>query len=642
MKKGVRPDFAGKGKRISVEGMSGVSHEEERGSWIGEYDFLLSTINYAVGVGNIWRFPFYTYRNGGGAFLIPYMVAVILCAIPIFLLECSMGQYFGLGNMQIVEKVAPMLKGAAYSTQFMTFWINIYFCVISAWGVAYLVQSLVDIPNLPWKTCPENSTWATEKCSDNTTHLGNDTIPVVEEFWENKILNLSSGLGDIGGMQWDLFLYLFFGWVLSYVVIWNGLHQSGKIMWFTALFPYIVLTILLIRAVTLTGAGEGLKFYVTPDFSKLKSATPWMEAGSQVFYSYGLGFGTLVALGSFNHFNYHTTTDAFLVAFVNSGTSIYGGIVTFSVLGNMAYLRNTTVSEVVAHGPGLIYLTYPEVVSKLPGGVFWSVLFFAMFINMGVNSNFCMVEGMVTSFVDEWPSVLIPYRRCFTFGICVFFWLTGVTMVTQNGMYLFRLIDNYGSSGVALMSAALFQNIIFAWILGLDRAYDIIEEMTGNRPSMYWGICWKYLGPAFMIFMMIFFCMQYEPLTFDSRRYGLYTYPLWAQILCWVITGTSIICIPLYAIYYIFWKSPLPFLQAVKAGLTPIPEVMTPLMLQQPSRLTDREILPKEEYARRMTRLEHLGRVVSTPGSNKSRRSSKTRSSDTPTRSVSMERSVRS
>ena len=162
-----------------------------------------------------------------------------------------------------------------------------------------------------------------------------------------------------------------------------------QVVWFTALFPYFVLIILLIRGLTLPGAGEGIKYYLTPNFSALGDANVWVDAATQVFFSLGPGFGVLLAFASYNRFHNNVYRDALLTSAVNSATSFLAGFVIFSVLGYMAHRNNVEVKDVAAEGPGLVFIVYPEAIATFPGAPFFSVMFFLMLLTLGLDSSVC-------------------------------------------------------------------------------------------------------------------------------------------------------------------------------------------------------------------------------------------------------------
>eukprot|EP00092_Neocalanus_flemingeri_P035752 GFUD01038928.1.p1 GENE.GFUD01038928.1~~GFUD01038928.1.p1 ORF type:complete len:462 (-),score=74.85 GFUD01038928.1:77-1462(-) len=366
--------------------------DAERGTFGNKLDFLFSCISVSVGLGNVWRFPYLCYKNGGGTFLLIYFIAMFACGIPVFFQEVAAGQYLGTGGLTMVGQLVPILQGVGYATMTIVFWLDIYYCIIIAWTLFYLINTIINIPELPWRTC--DNPWNTDNCYDglpktNSSAEGlevfhsvrsNTSKSPVEEYWDQKVLGITSGMDDLGGMQWGLVGTLCLGWITVYLIIWKGLHSSGKIVWFTALFPYFVMITLLFRAVTLEGAGAGLMLYITPDWSKLWSLACWIDSATQIFFAYSIGTGALPALGSYNKFSHNCVKDTVITCLVNTATCLLAGTVTFSILGHMAFNQGVDVKEVVNSGPGLVFITYPEVVLKLPGGSIWAIIFFFMLV----------------------------------------------------------------------------------------------------------------------------------------------------------------------------------------------------------------------------------------------------------------------
>uniref|UniRef100_A0A6B0VEL9 Transporter n=1 Tax=Ixodes ricinus TaxID=34613 RepID=A0A6B0VEL9_IXORI len=533
---------------------------QERGKWAGKADFVFGCISYAVGLGNVWRFPYLCYENGGGAFLVPYFICLVTTAIPMFYLEVAMGQYLSLGGIGIWNMV-PMFKGIGIASLTIVTLCNIYYMVIVAWILFYLFSSFTEV--LPWKHCGNH--WNTENCWEyNSTELAphNRSVSPVVEFWENHVLGISSGLHEMGGLRLELALYLFVSWAFVYFIIWRGLHQSGKIVWVTAIFPYVCLFILLVRGVTLDGSLDGLLFYVTPDWSHLFKPKVWIAAGAQVFYTFGVGFGSLVTLGSYNKFHQNFFRDSAIVCFVNPLTSILSGTVIFSVLGHMAYLAGKSVGDVVKSGPGLAFLVYPEVVSRMPASAVWSILFFVMLLCLGINSEFCPSEALVAGILDEWPQ-LISRRKLVAFLMVLFQFLLGLPMVTQGGMYLLQLMDNYAVSGITLLFVVFFQAVALAWIYGSSNISDHIKEMLGRRPSILFRVSWSIIVPAMCVAIFLFSVVKYQPVVYANT----YAYPWWGEMMGWFMALVSMVMIPAYMIYF-FITTPGSLRQRFLAGVT--------------------------------------------------------------------------
>lgn len=551
----------------------------ERGQWSSEIDFAMSCIAYAVGLGNVWRFPYLCFKNGGGAFLVPYFFSMVICGVPLFFLEVAVGQYLGVGGMSVVGQLCPIFKGVGYSAIMMVFLENVYYIIVVTWTLFYLFNTFFYLPDLPWSSCENgNGTWANEKCfspegSVNWTesvafavgYSENQSESPVEQFWKNEVLNMSDGIDDIGSIQWDLCGYLLLAWAIVYVVIWKGLHNSPKVLWFSAMFPYLVLSILFVKVLTLDGAVDGLKFLFTPSWERLGSAECWIDGGTQIFFSYGVGIGALLALGSYNKFHHNCHRDTLIVCSINTFTSFFSATVIFSVLGNMAYNKGVGVKDVVESGPGLAFLVYPEAVLQITPSPFWAFMFFVMLLTLGVDSQFCGVESLMTGLLDNWPDTLRPHRKKFTLAMVVFMFLLGLPMITNGGVYVFQLMDFYAASGMSLLHCVFFQTIAISWCFGAKKLYICIEDMVGYKVGWYWYICWMVLSPAFMVFIFAFYFIRYTPIKYGED----YEYPWWGEVLGFMISASSMIWVLGYAIYY-FLTTPGTWREVLKKGITPV------------------------------------------------------------------------
>ncbi|XP_078061911.1 creatine transporter-like [Mustelus asterias] len=413
----------------------------QRATWTNQMDFIMSCVGFAVGLGNVWRFPYLCYKNGGGVFLIPYILVALTGGIPIFFLEISLGQFMKAGGIN-VWNIAPLFKGLGYASMVIIFFCNTYYIMVLTWGAYYLCHSFA--PTLPWGSC--NNTWNTPSCSEGIGPPACDNgttatclppagvrSPIVE-FWERRVLNLSSGLEEVGTISWQLTLCLMATWIVVYFCVWKGVKTTGKVVYFTATFPYIILIILLVRGVTLPGALQGIIYYLQPDWAKLGEAQVWIDAGTQIFFSYAIGLGALTALGSYNQFHNDCYKDAFILALVNSGTSFFAGFVVFSILGFMAQERGVDISEVAESGPGLAFIAYPKAVTLMPLPQVWAALFFIMLLLLGLGSLFVGVEGFVTGIVDLFPSkYYFKYQREVAVAICIgLSFIIDLAMVTQE------------------------------------------------------------------------------------------------------------------------------------------------------------------------------------------------------------------
>nr|XP_020453650.1 sodium- and chloride-dependent GABA transporter 2-like isoform X2 [Monopterus albus]XP_020453651.1 sodium- and chloride-dependent GABA transporter 2-like isoform X2 [Monopterus albus] len=520
-----------------------------RDQWASKVEYILAVAGAIVGLGNVWRFPYLCYKNGGGAFFIPYVLFLSLCGIPLFFLETSLGQYTTQGGITCWRKICPLFEGLGYGSQMAVLYAGVYYIIILAWTFLYLFSSFRS--ELPWASC--HNSWNTGGCFEygrnQTSSLylnGNNTSSVIE-FWERRILGLSSGIEELGNIRWELALCLLLAWILCYFCVWNGVKFTGKVVYFTAIFPYIMLVVLLVRGLTLPGAQDGIVFYLYPDPSRLTDPEVWMDAGSQIFFSSGICTGVLISLGSYNKYNNNCYRDCLFLSLLNSLTSFVAGFAIFSVLGFMAKEQGVDISVVAESGPGLAFIAYPSAVALMPLPQLWAVSFFVMIIFLGIDSEFVYQESLVTTISDMYPSFFLNkcHRKLLLLAISAGSFSVGLLMVTEGGLYIFQLFDYYACSGMTLQVFAIVESVCVGWVYGADRHYDHIKDMIGYRPWPFMKYCWKYFTPAICTCTLLFSLIRYAPLKFNNT----YEYPWWGYAIGGFLTLSSTLLVPLWILY---------------------------------------------------------------------------------------------
>uniref|UniRef100_A0A8C1DRP9 Transporter n=1 Tax=Cyprinus carpio carpio TaxID=630221 RepID=A0A8C1DRP9_CYPCA len=490
---------------------------ESRELWGRRLEFVLASIGYAVGLGNVWRFPYLCYRSGGGAFLIPYLIMLFLCGIPLLFMEFTVGQYTRLGPVHALAKICPLFKGVGLATVVISYVLCTYYNVLMTWALYYLLHSFS--PSLPWQSC--NNTWnAVGNCSTgfpgNATHLQSAS----QQFFDHKVLEVTTGIEHAGGIRWELFGLLVLAWAIVYLCIFKGVKSTGKVVYFTATFPYFILFALLINNVQLPGAKDGILFFLMPNWSKLLEVQVWVNAAAQIFNSIGISFGSMISMASYNKFNNNILRDTFIVCLANSATSIVAGFVIFSAIGYMAHIHNLPVDDIATDGPGLVFVVYPEVFSTMPFSQLWAPLFFIMLLCLGLDSQFAMVEVAVTFIMDGFGKKILPIfkrKELIILAVCSFGFLLGIPHITRYCVLTVEIL----------------------------RLSIMVEKMLGKKPNLFFRVCWQFLSPMLVLGILISSIFQYTP-----ARYGKsYTYPFWAEVVGWFISLVSIIWIPLGALH---------------------------------------------------------------------------------------------
>ncbi|XP_006762521.1 PREDICTED: sodium-dependent neutral amino acid transporter B(0)AT3 isoform X2 [Myotis davidii] len=481
----------------------GDSSEDERPKWDNKLQYLLSCVGFAVGLGNIWRFPYLCQSHGGG-----------------FVEEC---------------------QGSS--------------------SVSY--------------------------------------------FWYRQTLNITADIDYSGSIQWRLLVCLAACWAVLYLCVIRGIESTGKVIYFTALFPYLVLTIFLIRGLTLPGATEGLIYLFTPNMQTLQSPRVWLDAATQIFFSLSLAFGGHIALASYNPPRNDCEKDAVTIALINSMTSLYASIAVFSVLGfkaandygrcldrNILSLTNEfdfpdqsisrdEYAAVLTHlnatqperlaglhlescrlqdfldksasGTGLAFIVFTEAILHMPGAPAWAVLFFAMLFTLGLSSMFGNIEGVITPLLDMGVLPRWVPKEILTGTVCLLCFLVATCFTLQSGNYWLEVFDKYAAS-LNLIIFAFFEVIGVVYVYGMERFCDDIEWMTGRRPGLYWRVTWKVISPLLLLTIFVAYIIflvwttlsykawnpQYKQ--FPSRQEK--SYPGWVQAICGLLSFLPALLVP--------------------------------------------------------------------------------------------------
>ncbi|XP_076319914.1 sodium-dependent proline transporter-like isoform X3 [Tachypleus tridentatus] len=591
-----------------------------RGNWGSKWEFLLSCIGLSVGIGNVWRFPYLAYENGGGAFLIPYLLMLVFAGKPMYFMELAFGQFAGVGPLAIWSCV-PIAKGVGFAMVTVSLIIVIYYNVVMSYTIFYMAS--IFQYEVPWSRC--DPLWANNtNChvrSENVTLMLNNSKTSSQVYWEHYVLQLTEGIENSGGIKWDLSLCLLLSWIIVVFCLLKGIKTSGKVVYFAATFPYIILLILLITGLLQEGAIDGVLYFITPTWQKLLDIKVWQAAASQMFFSLSVSMGALIMYSSYNDFRNNIFRDAMVVSIMDTVTSLISGTVIFSVLGAMAHdLGNgTQVEDIVASGPGLAFVAYPEALTRLPIPQLWAVLFFLMLYILGLDSEFALLENILTSISDEIPILRNhKIKFCSVTGVLCFF--LGLPCVTRGGQYILEIMDKYGG-GTAVILIAVVESIAINWIYGLDRFCDDIYFMLGKKPGIYWRITWRYTSPAILtlvfkvrlvnrslflwtliarnlvsipMFIFIYSLIEHEPL-----KYGDYNYPYWADGIGWLLALLSMGQIPLWAVVMIQRQKGPGLKNKIKQSITPTEE-------WGPS-----EEMSKEDWKNGMNRMNTIDKGVS-------------------------------
>ncbi|KAH8333629.1 hypothetical protein KR059_001591 [Drosophila kikkawai] len=531
--------------------------DTERGRWKTKHEYILSLLGYAIGISNVWRFPYLCYRSGGAAFLIPYMFMVIVAGIPLFYMELLIGQFSSTGCTGMF-RLAPLFRGAGIAQVIVNSYCVCYYSVLISYPLRMI--SYCFFKKVPWRDC--TNLWNTENCvsrsssSEADLNFNQISLPETHFFHSLEVLKLSSGISDLGGMVWQQLLSLFITWVIVYACLAGGIktarlpstpHQVGKVVYFTVPFPYLLLLILFVRGVSLPGAWVGIKFFLYPEWHRLLELKVWADAAIQMFFGLGPGWGGLINMASFSDFRNNPKSDTYFIVSLNVFTSIFAGFVVFSVLGFLSYKSGIPVEDVTTGGASLAFITYPEAITKMPIPQLWGLLFYVMLFLLGIDTVFVQLEAIMSSIMDEmrW---LRRYKYVMIMVTCLLFFLCSTIMCTNGGMFILQLFDWYSSS-LSVCVICMVEIFMVSWVYGIKNFMLDVEFMLGKRPSLYWKILWQWVTPLILIFMFITTIVFMRTITYNNIKY-----PTWAIVLGWATCVTSVMFIPLYILYIIIRK----------------------------------------------------------------------------------------
>ncbi|XP_038179750.1 inactive sodium-dependent neutral amino acid transporter B(0)AT3 isoform X3 [Arvicola amphibius] len=544
-----------------------VDMEDERPKWDNKLQYLLSCIGFAVGLGNIWRFPYLCQTYGGGAFLIPYFIALVFEGIPLFYIELAIGQRLRRGSIGVWRTISPYLGGVGLGCFSVSFLISLYYNTVLLWVLWFFLNSFQH--PLPWSTCPLdlNRTGFVQECQGSGT---------VSYFWYRQTLNITSDINNTGTIQWKLFLCLVACWATVYLCVIRGIESTGKVIYFTALFPYLVLTIFLVRGLTLPGATEGLTYLFTPKMKILQNPRVWLDAATQIFFSLSLAFGGHIAFASYNPPRNNCEKDAVTIALVNSMTSLYASITIFSVMG----FKATNDYGRCLDGNILSLINefdFPEL--SISRDEYPAVLMHLNATQAERLAQLPLKTCHLEDFLDKptWkqksrahvpgegcpPHCLSP---CLPFSpgmVCLVCFLSAICFTLQSGNYWLEIFDSFAAS-LNLIFFAFMEVVGVIYVYGMKRFCDDIQWMTGRRPGLYWQVTWRVVSPVLLLSIFLSYIIlltqrppsykawnpQYEH--FPSREEKLY--PGWVQVVCVLLSFLPSLWVPAVALAHLLYQ----------------------------------------------------------------------------------------
>lgn len=443
--------------------------------WDSSIAFIFAMIGAAVGLGNIWRFSYVLYSNGGGSFFIPYLIAIAIMGIPFLILEYGVGFTFKESFSKIMKKIKPEFEFIAWVLVIFVFIVTIYYMVILSWDLVYLGSSFT-------------FSWGTDAAAYFVQTVGGSS-----NLSNASFLLIPTTVGVL--VLWIVL------WFISHRNVDEGIGKVSKIL-IPALF--VIMGGIIIYALTLPGAGLGISALLTPDWTKLWDVNIWLAAFAQIIFSLSMGQAIALTYASYLPENSKLIDNVLIVVASNSLFEICTAFGVFSILGYMSYTGGTPLVQLVTEGTGLVFIVFPMIFNIMgPIGRVLAPLLFLAILFAGVTSALGFFEPMLNS-----TSTKLGWSRTKTATVlsiigCAF----SLILTTGISSYIVGIIDGFVNEfGILLLIG--IQCIIFAWFYGVEHFIPALNEHSTFKVGKTWTFIIKYLLPCVLIVMWVIGIVQ--------------------------------------------------------------------------------------------------------------------------------------
>lgn len=476
----------------------------KREQWGSRAGFILAAVGSAVGLGNIWRFPYMAYENGGGAFFIPYLFAMITAGIPFMILEFSMGQRNRGSAPATLARINSKFEWLGWFQVGVAAVIGVYYVAVIGWAISYFGMSF-------------DQSWGT----DTNAYFFSEYLVLGD--------NSPTNLGDI---QWKIVLAMVIAWAVTYSAIVggvkSGIERASKVM-----MPVLFIMVLLLigRMLFLPGALDGVNYMFEPDFSKIWDVKVWAAAYGQIFFTLSIGFAIMLAYSSYLPEKSDITNNAFMTVLLNCGFSILAGIMIFSVLGYMAQEQGKPLTEVVSAGVGLAFVTLPAAINLLPLPYVFGPLLFLALIVAGLSSHISILEAVTSAVIDKmgWSR-----KKAANIVIGTGF-IVSMAFATNGGLLLLDLVDHFANN-VGIMTSCLVELVLMTWLVKVSDARKYVNSVSDFTIDIWFDICLRFISPVILAIIVVT-----KLRTLMTEGYGGYDLTLgWALIGVLFVVGVAV------------------------------------------------------------------------------------------------------
>ncbi|HIF9373698.1 TPA: sodium-dependent transporter [Photobacterium damselae] len=442
-----------------------------REQWGSRAGFILAAVGSAIGLGNIWRFPYMAYENGGGAFFIPYLFAMLTAGIPFMIMEFTLGHKLRSAAPRAFAKLGGKYEWLGWFQVFIAAVIAVYYVAVIGWAISYLGFSF-------------KQSW------------GSDT----NAFFFSEYLKLGEhSPSQLGGFQLHIAIPMMIAWAITFAAIYSGvkggIERASKIM-----MPLLFIMVLgfITRVVFLPGALDGLNYLFQPDFSKILDAKVWSAAYGQIFFTLSVGFAIMIAYSSYLPSKSDINNNAFMTVLINCGFSITAGVLIFAVLGYMAQEQAKPLTEVVSAGVGLAFVTIPAAINLLPAPYILGPLFFLALVVAGLSSHISIIEAVTSAVIDK----LNWSRKKAAIVVCGTGFIVSMAFATNGGLLLLDLVD-YFINNVALLSSCLLELLIVGWLVKIADIRQYANSISDFTIGKWFELCIRFISPIMLAIILV-------------------------------------------------------------------------------------------------------------------------------------------
>lgn len=476
--------------------------------------FILAAIGSAVGLGNIWRFPYVAYSNGGGAFILPYLIALLSAGIPLLFFDYAIGhRYRGSAPLALRRLGGRATEWLGWWQVLVCFVIAVYYAAIIAWAGMYTWFSV----DQRWGDDPANFLFTDFLHRAETPAVGMDFVP-------------------------GLLIPMLIVWVVCIGILALGVNK-GISMTNVVFMPLLVtmFVALVVGSLFLPGAADGLDALFSPNWAALTDASVWAAAYGQIFFSLSVGFGIMLTYSSYLKRRTDLTGSGLVVGFANSSFELLSGIGVFAALGFMALTAGSDVSEVAGGGVGLAFVAFPTIISEAPWGGLLGVLFFGSLTMAGITSLISILEVIIAAVRDKLGLSRVSATLIVGIPMAV---LSLCLLATTTGPYFLDITDEFVNK-LGILAGAFAAVIMVAWV---TRKLPLLASHLSRYSSFPVGKLWVGVMFAFVPVVLGFMVVS-EVTTKLAAPYGGYPWELlgiygWAMAITLVVAAIIISLTP--------------------------------------------------------------------------------------------------